>query len=202
MKSVCQESIISADPFLTPQGYFDKVFDKEGVQFKLSEIVAGQTYIDKLGSITTNTVLCTSGIFELYFQTGCGMDVVGNPLNDQRRAIVCQAFQDYSDFLNTPLKNSGNTTKIKIWIRSPTSFSPPLPGNVAGVASGFYSLPIMSAAANNQSTLLPGNSGGIVDNEIWKTIHTGINSYLNTSFPLINNLINTHATLRICNKTI
>jgi uncharacterized protein YidB (DUF937 family) len=26
-----------------------------------------------------------------------------------------------SDFINTPLKNAGNTTKVKIWIRNQTN---------------------------------------------------------------------------------
>lgn len=103
-------------------------------------------------------------------------------IHNQRRAVLCQAFQDISDFINTPLKNSGNTTKVKIWIRNPANLTPAMPAAAAGAASAFYSLPagqLPSGTINNP------NLGGIVDNEIWKTIHTGISSFTNTVFPII-----------------
>lgn len=107
-------------------------------------------------------------------------------IHNQRRAILCQAFQDISDFINTPLKNVGNTNKVKIWIRSPTTLG--LPANAGGGASAFYSLPT-GEYAYNPTGISP--VGGLVDNEIWKTIHTGADSFNNTVFPIISTQNNT-----------
>lgn len=164
-----------ASPTLTPDGLFDKVFDDKGSIYDLSDIQVNKTSTASNGTAIVNTLLCTSGIFELYFETGSGMEIVGNTAHDQRRAILCQAFQDISDFINTPLKTSGNTTKIKIWVRNPANLTPAMPAAAAGVASAFYNVPTGLIAYN----------GGIVDSEIWKTIHTGVNSYDNTVFPIV-----------------
>lgn len=166
--------------YYTPNGIFDKVFDKEGNVFKLSEIEVAKPYSLKNGKTTFNTLLFTSGIFELYFESGSGMEIVGNAVHDQRRSIIIQAFQDISNFINTPLKNTGNTNKVKFWIRSPTALG--LPANAGGAASSFYSFPILSSALSSQGAFV----SGILDNEIWKTIHTGVDSYSNTVFPVFN----------------
>jgi hypothetical protein len=92
------------EAYYTPSGIFDNVFDKDGKIYKLSEITAGKNYVSKSGATTSNTLLCTSGIFELYFETGCGMENTTITIHNQRRAILCQAFQDISDFINTPFK--------------------------------------------------------------------------------------------------
>ncbi len=166
----------SPDVYSTPKGYFDKVFDKDGIPHKLSDIAAGRTSVSSTGEVSNSTLLCTSGIFALYFETDCGMEILGNQVHDQRRAIICQVFQDISDFINTPLKNPGNSNKVRIWIRNPANLTPPIPAAAAGGASAYYSLPVASSLFNSYS--------GIVDNEIWKTIHTGIDSYSNTVFPI------------------
>lgn len=166
--------------YYTPNGIFDKVFDSEGNVFKLSEIEVEKPYSLKNGKTTVNTLLFTSGIFELYFESGSGMEIVGNTVHDQRRSIIIQAFQDISNFINTPLKNIGNTNKIKFWIRSPSFLG--LPPNAGGAASSFYNLPTVSSALSSSV----GNINGILDNEIWKTIHTGVDSYSNTVFPIVN----------------
>lgn len=165
----------------TPDGIFDNVYDKDGNIYHLSDIVAGRTIVSK-STTTANVLLCTAGIFELYFETGSGMENTAISAHNQRRAILCQAFQDISDFINTPLKNSGNTNKVKIWIRNPATLTPAMPAAAAGAASAFYNLPIFAASLPAQG--LPFTSG-IVDNEVWKTIHTGTNSFNNTVFPII-----------------
>jgi uncharacterized delta-60 repeat protein len=170
----------TSETYYTPSGIFDNVFDKDGTIYKLSDITVGKNYVLKNGATISNNLLCTSGIFELYFETGCGMENTAIAIQNQRRAILCQAFQDISDFINSPLKNAGNTNKVKIWIRSPTSLS--LPANAGGSASAFYSLPT-GQYAFNPTGISP--VGGLVDNEIWKTIHTGLNSFTNTVFPII-----------------
>ncbi len=171
----------TSDIYYTPNGIFDNVVDNEGNVYKLSDIRVAKPSVLKNGtSTTTTTLLCTSGIFELYFETGSGMEIVGNSLHDQRRAILCQAFQDISDFINTPLKNVGNTNKVKFWIRSPTAVG--FPSNAAGAASSFYNLPTFASVMGPQGVGI----SGIIDNEIWKTILTGNDSYYNTVFPIVN----------------
>jgi hypothetical protein len=177
--SIFAQNKTTPEIYYTPNGIFDKVFDKEGNVFKLSEIQVAKPDVLKNGETTLNNLLFTSGIFELYFESGSGMEIVGNPEHDQRRSILLQAFQDISDFINTPLKNTGNTTKVKFWIRSSAALD--LPANAAGVASAFYSFPTYSGALLAQAA----NFGGIIDNEVWKTIHTGVDSYFNTVFPVI-----------------
>lgn len=164
--------------FYTPNGIFDQVFDTGSRISRLSEIEIPKTHSTKNGKTVLNTQSFTSGIFELYFENGSGMEILGNPLHDQRRAVILQAFQDLSDFINTPLKNTGN--KVKFWIRSPSAAG--LASGKASSASAYYSFPTFSAGMSNQNI----DFGGILDNEIWKTIHTGFDSYSNIILPLIN----------------
>lgn len=163
----------------TPNGIFDKVLDSEGKLYNLSDLQVSNPLDKKAGTIQSKTLLCTPGIFELYFEAGSGMETVGDPQHDQRRAIMCQAFQDISDFLNTPLKNTGNTNKVKFWIRSPTTMG--LPSNAAGGASAFYSLPAPYIVIPSQGA----HVSGIIDNEIWKTIQSGNDSYADIVFPFV-----------------
>lgn len=167
----------ASEIFYTPSEIFDQVFDNQGRMSKLSEIEIIKAHVTANGKTTLNTQSFTSGIFELYFENGSGMETVGNAVHDQRRTIILQAFQDVSDFINTPLKNTGN--KVKFWIRNPSNVGLAL--NTGSSASAFYSFPTFSSGLGNQNIDL----GGILDNEIWKTIHTGVDSYANTVLPLI-----------------
>lgn len=172
----CFSQKSNSDLYYSPEGIFDQVLDDKGNIYKLVDIEAGKSIQEREG-VVFNTLICSPGVFELYFETGSGMEIIGDPLHDQRRAILCQAFQDISDFINTPLKNIGNNTKLKFWIRNPNSLS--MPAQAAAAASGFYNLPVGFYNGN-------GVIGGIVDNEVWKTIQTGVDSYSNTVFPVTN----------------
>lgn len=168
----------ASEIYHTPNGIFDQVFDNEGRILKLSEIEIIKPHSTENGKTILNAQSFTSGIFELYFENGSGMEIVGNAVHDQRRSIILQAFLDISDFINTPLKNTGN--KVKFWIRNPTTVG--LSSNKGSSASAFYSFPTFSAGISNQNI----DFGGILDNEIWKTIHAGVDSYSNTVLPIIN----------------
>lgn len=170
----------SSEDFYTPNGLFDQVFDDEGSIYHLSEIQITPPKSDKGENIIVKSIPFNAGIFDLYFENGSGMETVGDPQHDQRRTIILQAFQDISDFINTPLKNAGNTNKVKFWIRNPSALG--LPANAAGSASAFFSFPAYSSALSSQGLDIK----GILDNEIWKTIHTGTDSYANTVFPIFN----------------
>ena len=81
----------------SPQGVFDKVYDGAGTSYNITSILAGKTYT--VNAIpTTSVLLCTSGIFELYFETGCGIEVTTNALHNQRRAILCQGFHPKTNY--------------------------------------------------------------------------------------------------------
>jgi hypothetical protein len=105
----------------------------------------------------------------LFFEVGSGMEDVTNPVHNARRAVVCQVFQDLSNYINSPLSTSGQ--RVNIWVRNINNVLPN-PDGFLGLATGFYNLP-------SNATF-----GGIADNEIWKTIHTGQDSYLNSTIPL------------------
>ena len=155
----------------SPGGVLENVFDRYGNHYSLSDLA-----IQPFNQPSNSTLISCSGnsVFNLYFEQGSGME--GN-LTDQtaRREVVCKVFEDVSKFINTPLSETGN--KVNIWIRdfnnvTTSSIS------VASIGSGFYNL----AALNNNY-----HSGSIVDTEVWKTLHTGVDSYANVGSVLVPN---------------
>lgn len=161
------------------EGQLDVVFDQQGRKYKLDDI-----RIQKTNQVQTPPLLCStsSGYFNLYFDAGCGMDG-STQLDIDRRNVICQVFADISAFINSPLSNSGN--RVNIWIRD---INPLLPGytpwgnpnpaatsGALGMATSFHCIP---SNYNSQ------NISRIADNEIWKTIHAGTDSYQNVSLPL------------------
>jgi hypothetical protein len=160
---------------LTPNGRLDNVFDRYGKKIPLSDLL-----IDKKGGGTKSIgPLCSSGYFDLYFEVGSGME--GNsPIELARRAVVCQVFSDLSQFIETPNPSIHVNILIKNINTELSGFNPttnPNPAassNVLGLATSYYVLP----------SLGPNIIGGIADNEIWKTINSGIDSYTNVASPL------------------
>ncbi len=170
---------------LSPEGIFDNVTDRFGTVYKLKDIkIKNNNFIENRRN---QNFLYQAGIFSLYLEPGCGMDNSTISIQNQRRSILIQAFQDMSDFIITPLKNIGNTQKVKIWIRNPANLNPAMPNNAAGVASGYYNLPIANIAVGTQGL---DTRGGIIDNEIWKTINSGKNSFEGTVYPVIGTVPN------------
>ena len=154
---------------LTPKGVLDKVYDQEGNQYNLSDLI-----IDN-GSATSKSVLVTcssTSYFNLYFELGCGMDSTTDLVQIARRNVICKVFEDISNFINSPLSITGN--KVNIWVR-----------NIADITSSAGTLGV--ATAFNIIPNVTNNVGGIIDNEVWKTIHTGIDSYANVASPLVPN---------------
>ena len=176
-----QNSTSGVDVKASIGGMFENVFDQYGNKYNLADIKIETPKKSKINEkLLLNTLTCTSGIFDLYFESGCGMEVVTNStqnaLNTARRNVACQVFNDLSSFINSPLKNIGNTERVKIWVRNidqVTSSS----NNVLGLATSFYNMPY-----NTNSSY-----GGIADNEIWKTIHSGNDSYINVVPPIYSN---------------
>jgi hypothetical protein len=154
---------------LSPNGVLEKVYDRFGKAYKLSDIKKP----NQLNTTTNKSVLinCSpTSIFNLYFEPGCGMDSTTDALQIARRAVVCQVFQDISDFINTPLTTTGN--KVNIWVRNINNMSS-TPNNFLGLATSFYNVPSSTTA------------GGISDGEVWKTITLGVDSFANVASPLV-----------------
>lgn len=89
-----------------------------------------------------------------------------------RRNVICQVFSDISAFIGSPLTTNGLNNKVNIWVRDINAVTTNT-NSTLGLATGFYCAPIL----NN-------NISGIVDNEIWKTIHSGVDSYTNVVPPV------------------
>jgi hypothetical protein len=152
---------------MSPNGIFDDVFDRFGSKYSLEDIRI-DTRTDSNG-VQKSVLLCTGGYFDLYFEAGCGMD--GSSATEiARRNVLCQVFSDLSNFI-TPANPS---VRVNIWVRNIANivFNPSTSG-VLGLASGFYTVPSSAPTFS-----------GIVDNEIWKTINSGTNSYTNVTSPL------------------
>lgn len=148
--------------YVTPNGVLDKVFDQTGKEYALSDLLVNRSGVTLINCSSTS-------YFNLYFEVGSGMEGSSDPNHMARRAVVCKVFEDLSNFINSPLSTNGN--RVNIWVRNINNVFT-APNGILGLATGFYNVP--------SSTSI----GGIADNEIWKTIHTGSDSYLNSTVPL------------------
>lgn len=156
LKSYSQEYEIN----LSPEGKLETIYDNQGNQFKLKDILINAP--KNSGVLNTTNLNCsTTSYFNLYFEPGCGMEDTTNPIHDARRAVMCKVFEDISNFITSPLSTTGN--KVNIWVRNIANLS--VPSGTLGLASSYY--------------LPTPNVGGILDGEIWKTIHLGVDSYTN-----------------------
>ena len=159
----------------SPNGYFETVFDHYGNSYQLKDLLAGAEVKVENTTYKSTLSVCNSGIFELYFEDNWFGNSATTAQQEARKEVICQVFHDLSDFIVTPLKDVGNTTKVKIWVRKINNL-PFVPSNVLGLATSFYTMPYNSAA----------NFGGIIDNEVWKTITLGSDSFINVASPLVN----------------
>ena len=152
---------------LTPDGVLDKVVDSRGREYKLNELWINAPINSNNPS---QLISCsTTSYFNLYFESGSGFENTSNPIHNQRRAVLCKVFQDIANFINSPLTTTGK--KVNIWVRNINNVYTN-PNGILGLASGFYVFPRYQ---------MP---GGVVDNEIWKTIHLGQDSFAGSRVPL------------------
>ncbi|MQP23984.1 hypothetical protein GFJ94_02770 [Flavobacterium sp. LMO8] len=178
------QSLSETENYYTPNGLLENVFDNYGNHFKLKDVlIAPKISVIDSTKILTSELLCTSGIFEIYFEKGSGMNLPNNPNHIERRNVVCTVFNELSNFIDSPLKNSGNTSKIKIWIRDIDEI-PNAQNFDISYGTSYYNVP-----KNN-------NAADISDNQLWKTILSGVDAYKNTSQNAIIDQANFyHATL-------
>ena len=113
-----------------PSDLFENVLDRYGNSYKLTDLKTGADYT-KNGVTSKSTLICSSGMFDLYFESGSGMESTTDAIEIARRNVVCQVFSDLTNFINSPLKNAGNT-RVKIWVRNITQTG--APSDVLGTA--------------------------------------------------------------------
>jgi uncharacterized delta-60 repeat protein len=160
LKSYSQQYEIN----LSPEGKFETVYDNHGNVLKLKNILINAP--KELGYLRATAITCSNtSYFNLYFEPDCGMEDTSNPTHNARRAVMCKVFEDISNFITSPLSTTGN--KVNIWVRNIANVNAPT--GTLGLASTFY-VP---------NTNITNTVGGILDGEIWKTIHTGVDSYTN-----------------------
>ncbi|MGQ0829106.1 MAG: T9SS type A sorting domain-containing protein [Bacteroidota bacterium] len=161
----------TASQVLTPDGVFDNIFDKDGNKYMLEKLLIQ----DPQGNTRASTT-CTPGYFRAFFDPGSGMEGSSTSETD-RRNVICQVLTDISAFLPAPAGSplASGTLKINIWVRDISQIvANPGTTGVLGLATSFYVIP--SGAPT---------FGGIADNEIYKTLTSGFDSYTNVASPLI-----------------
>lgn len=150
----------------SPNRIFETVYDRFGNEYSLNDIKINNSTSSALP--IARAPICNSGIFNLHFENGSGF-MPSDPDYLERRNVLCQVFSDISNFINSPLETSGE--KVEIWVRQNSN------NNALGSASSFYVIPSYSLISNNIT-------GGVLDNEVWKTINSGKDSYTNVVSPL------------------
>jgi len=174
----CDAIKYESQPYLEFENTIINGFDEENNPFKYLYDAYGNKYslknIEIETTINNNSRVvfptCSSGYFTLHFTAGSGMESLTDPIHQQRRDVLCQVFNDLSNMIASPLSTNGE--KVQILIRDINAF-----GNsngVLGKGSGFYVVP------NAPTSII----GGLIDNQIWKTINNGQDSYANLAFPL------------------
>jgi hypothetical protein len=173
-KASCSSHITNRATRLDQQGEERKIriLDQYGNEFSPADITPEKGRGSRSGC---NPNTCVAGLFTLNFQdaiasNGVGFDDCtasgGSTVGQLRQAVVCQVFRDLSNLLYD-VSAGANNGRVNIWIHSNTSYAAsiaPWPSGVGGLNSAFYVLP-------------NGLNNVVVDNEIWKTIRGGINSY-------------------------
>ena len=150
---------------LSPEGKLETVYDRFGKKLLLKDIFINTSAATQQRAVP---IACSStSFFNLYFDVGSGMENIADPIHNARRAIVCKVFEDVSNFINSPLTTTGN--KVNIWVKNIASTA--APSGTLGLASSYYISP------NSTTSVI----SGILDGEIWKTIHLGSDSYANVS---------------------
>jgi hypothetical protein len=114
------------------------------------------------------TASCSTGYFIAYYAQGSFWDN-----NTAAQSVLCQVLWDISNFLSSSLSLSpASGPKIKLYCsNTPTS----VPSALAG-ASGIYVFPASSSVSNQ----------GLIDNQIYKMIISGIDSYSNVPISYVN----------------
>lgn len=149
----------------SPGMLLDTLYDNYGSKHALNQLKIDT--VSEYGSGGRTSALCLStGYFTIYFEPGCGMEQ-NTAQHIARRNVICELFSHLSSFITSPLTTTGQ--KVNIWIRDKSLFG--LPTGFSAAARTFYSVPVSTVT-------------GIADNEMWKTINSGQDSYAGIVSPI------------------
>jgi hypothetical protein len=156
-KLVAQAMPDPTAPILSPNGMYDRVYDRYGNQFSLANLSVNSS--KPIGGGSGTQVIastCTAGKFTLHFEQGSIFD---NSVS--MRTITCKVYTDISSFITSTISNGA----IQIHCRDAV-------GGL-GFGSPFYVFPSFPANPNP----------GIVDGQVYKALISGTDPYL--SLPLL-----------------
>ncbi len=140
------------------------VADRFGNKYNIENLYAGS--VSTVQSIIGST--CSSGYFIASFEQGSIWDV-----NSAAQAVLCQVLKDISNFIISPLSTNINVgPKIRLYCGNTPTASP----GTLGAASAYYVFPVSSTNPNQ----------GLIDNQIYKMIVSGVDSYSNVPSSFVN----------------
>lgn len=165
---------------LSPGGFFDKVFDKDGREYALSQLIINKTANGASGNVNSIiSTTCQSGFFIAHFAAGSGMSSTTNTFEIACRNTVCQVLENVSYLLgwNGTWPNNAYVHILVDDIAPYVGARPPSNSNILGIASAYYATP------SNPSSSNP----GLIRNQLEKTIQSKVDAWTNVSLPLSQN---------------
>jgi hypothetical protein len=159
---------------ITPGGYFEKVFDKDGREYNLADLVIKEIGVgSQINSVISST--CQGGIFIVHFANGSGISSTTNTFDIACRNTICQVLENISGLLGwTGSWPSTGYVHILVDDITPYASGTPSTSSVLGVASSYYALPINPFSVNP----------GLLKNQVEKTIQSKQNAWTNVISPL------------------
>ncbi|MCC6373177.1 MAG: T9SS type A sorting domain-containing protein, partial [Bacteroidia bacterium] len=157
---------------ITPGGYFDNVWDKNGKVYQLSDLAVRLNTSGNFINVSSSYT-CQSGFFKIYFANGSGMD--GNTtLEISRRNTICELCENVSALLgwNGTWPSNGYVKLLVDDINNQTSS--PSTSSVLALGTSIYAAPL------NPSNTNP----GIEQNMMQRTIISQTDGWLNVVNPL------------------
>ncbi|MCU0361069.1 MAG: T9SS type A sorting domain-containing protein [Bacteroidia bacterium] len=159
---------------ITPGGYFDKVFDKDGREYFLENLAIREIGQGDNGINSVISATCQSGIFVAHFANGSGMASPTNTFEIACRNTVCQVLENVSGLLGwTGTWPAGGYVHILVDDVSNYVANTSTSG-VLGLASSYYAYPTNPFSPNP----------GIIKNQMEKTIQSKTNAWTNVVSPL------------------
>lgn len=146
-----------------------EVVDRFGEYTKLADVAT----VTPSGALRASHI-CNAGFFELHFFDGVGAPFFDDPTailaSQRRREAVCKVYEDLSKLIIPAIDPCPPNLPptVRIWITSTNAASGPLAS-----ATPFHLFP----NGNAQVVFPTFRSSGILDNEVWKTINGGVDSY-------------------------
>lgn len=173
VNSIYSQTITPQNAPITPGGFFDKVFDKDGNVYNLTDLnfkpTGGQGTINSPIAST-----CQAGFFVAHFANGSGMTSTTNTFEIACRNTVCQVLENVSGLLGWNGTWPSNAY-VHILVDDIVNYAPnPATSNVLGMASPYYATPFNPFSSNP----------GIARNQMQKTIQSKVDAWTNVALPL------------------